>query len=129
MKLKTSMRGYGSTHQRTRKQLAPAVVAGGVRCGKGATCKFAEMVNGCLVGGLIEPGESWDLGHTADRRGYTGPEHRACNRATSKPLRRHSRRWRSQMVTPADAATLALSDFESATTGIVSGPAEASVTV
>jgi hypothetical protein len=61
-----------------RRRLEPLVAAGMVRC---ARC-----------GELIVPGEPWDLGHDdGDRRFYTGPEHRACNRATSGRNERYSR--------------------------------------
>jgi hypothetical protein len=61
--------------------LGPLVEAGLARC---ARC-----------GELIKPGEPWDLGHNDHDRGvYSGPEHRACNRATSRHReRRLSRRW------------------------------------
>jgi hypothetical protein len=84
-----SARGYGTGHRALRRLWAPQVAAGVVRCGRGADCLFA--VDG--VAGLIGPGEPWDLGHTPDRMGYTGPEHRRCNRATASRLRRRSREW------------------------------------
>src|SRR4029077_7308564 len=66
----TAAKGYGSGHQRTRRDYARLVATGKVDC---ARC-----------GGPIDPGEPWDLGHVdGDRRRYQGPEHRACNRATS----------------------------------------------
>ena len=64
---KTTQRGYGWTHQQTRKAWARRVAAGAARC---ARC-----------GHLILPREPWDLGHADyDQSVYTGPEHRACNR-------------------------------------------------
>jgi len=62
----TSRRGYGTKHQRIRASWSPKVAAGLVNC---ARC-----------GQPIEPGRPWDLGHTDDRAGWTGPEHRVCNR-------------------------------------------------
>jgi hypothetical protein len=78
-KRSTNARGYGHVHQTLRKRWAPKVAVGSVTC---ARC-----------GELIDPGEPWDLGHDDhDRNRWTGPEHRRCNRATSKP-RRVSRKW------------------------------------
>src|SRR4029077_16714608 len=66
----TSARGYGPAHQRMRVEYGRLVLAGRVRC---ARC-----------GDWIVPGQEWDLGHTDDRRGYTGPEHETCNRGAAK---------------------------------------------
>lgn len=75
---RTSARGYGHRHQQLRDSLKPAVEAGQMNC---ARCQQR-----------IAPGEPWDLGHDdLDRTRYTGPEHRACNRATNKL--RTSRDW------------------------------------
>ena len=61
---------YSTEHQKTRARTRKVVLAGGARC---ARC-----------GGLIQPGEPWDLGHVdGDPSRYAGPEHRRCNRATS----------------------------------------------
>ena len=51
-----------------------------------------SLVECARCGGLIAAGEPWDLDHKDDRRGYLGPSHSACNRATQKP-RRRSRVW------------------------------------
>lgn len=73
--MSTTSRGYGSTHQAVRRAWAPQVAAGTVDC---ARC-----------GERIPPGAYWDLGHDDhDRTIYTGPEHRACNRATQTAARR-----------------------------------------
>jgi hypothetical protein len=73
-------RGYGTAHKRLRKQWAQAVAVGNVLCTRCNT--------------LILPGSPWDLGHDdGNRNVYTGPEHRACNRATADRTRRRSRIW------------------------------------
>jgi hypothetical protein len=67
-----------------------------VRCARGAACQYAEEVEGLRVGGLIHPGEAWDLGH-ADGESVGGPEHAVCNRRAGALKRnrrtRHSRVW------------------------------------
>lgn len=81
-------RGYDDAHRRARANAEHAVARGGVRCARGADCFWAELVAGRWVGGFIEPGSPWDLGHVdGDKSRYAGVEHRRCNRATS------GRRW------------------------------------
>ena len=60
-------RGYDANHDRIRAQWAPLVATGDIRCPR---CKQP-----------IAPDEPWDLGHSDDRRNYTGPEHATCNRS------------------------------------------------
>jgi hypothetical protein len=80
-RLSAAQRGYGYRHQQLRKMWARKVRTGEVAC---ARC-----------GKPIAPGEPWDLGHDdRDRSKYTGPEHRACNRATAgRRVSRNSREW------------------------------------
>jgi hypothetical protein len=66
-KASTTARGYGSTHQGTRKRWVPVVRTGTVPC---AHC-----------GWLIGANEPWDLAQAPDRSGWLGPAHRYCNRA------------------------------------------------
>lgn len=82
----TSQRGYGTDHQKIRRNLEPLVASGNATCWR--------------CGEPITPEQQWDLGHDdVDRKHYRGPEHaRAAdcpaggNRATkgrhsSKPSR------------------------------------------
>jgi hypothetical protein len=80
-------------HRGTRKRLAPLAGVGLFRCARGPACKHAEFVDGELVGGLIRPGQLWDLGH-ADGESVGGVEHRECNRAAPSRLRaQRNRKW------------------------------------
>jgi hypothetical protein len=75
----TSRRGYGWTHQKLRNRWARGVARGEVDC---ARC-----------GEPISPEEPWDLGHVdGGRTRYSGPEHRACNRATASHKAKRRRR-------------------------------------
>jgi hypothetical protein len=62
---------YGYNHRKLRKQVAPMVAAGKANCWR--------------CGERIDPGTDWDLGHkdNGNAMEYMGPEHPACNRATT----------------------------------------------
>jgi hypothetical protein len=77
-------KGYGAPHRKLRRQFAPSVATGTVRC---ARCRKP-----------IRPGQPWDLGHDDhDRTKYIGPECVPCSRASASPDRRQPpepvRRW------------------------------------
>lgn len=65
-------RGYDSEHDRMRALWAPRVATGSVQCHATVCLEPSRR---------IIPGTPWDLGHTPDRRSWTGPEHARCNRA------------------------------------------------
>lgn len=65
-------RGYDAAHERERARWEPKVQLGGVHC---------HAVRCLMPARLILLGQAWDLGHTADRTAWTGPEHSVCNRS------------------------------------------------
>lgn len=65
-------RGYDAEHDRLRARWKPKVEACTVHC-HAQTCVMPAR--------LILPGQAWDLGHSADRTTWTGPEHAVCNRS------------------------------------------------
>lgn len=77
---KTTLDGYGWSHQQERERWRPDVEAGLVDCWR------------CTK--RIEPFEPWDLGHDDnDRSRYRGPEHRACNRGAAARKGARTRGW------------------------------------
>jgi hypothetical protein len=66
-------RGYDAEHDTLRRKWKPKVERCTVHC-HAETCLMTS-------GRLILPQHAWDLGHTADRTAWTGPEHAACNRS------------------------------------------------
>jgi hypothetical protein len=72
-------RRYDARHKRLRIIWAEIVARGFTAC---ARC-----------GETIKRGEDWDLDHTDDGKGYLGPSHSRCNRATAGRRRRTSRAW------------------------------------
>lgn len=68
---RTAARGYGGKHQRERERWRRRVEAGLIDCHANVCVESSRW---------IAPGTPWDLGHTDDRKGYTGPEHSTCNR-------------------------------------------------
>jgi len=86
----TAARDYGRQHQLLRAGWTPQVESGLVDC-HAIICLHPTR--------RIQPGALWDLGHNAERTGWTGPEHRRCNRAdgarrgNARRARRTSRVW------------------------------------
>jgi len=71
----TTQRGYGSSHRKLREALLARWRPGDpcARCGQPMLYRWIIQPDGRRVSAI-------DLGHTTDRTGYTGLEHRACNR-------------------------------------------------
>jgi hypothetical protein len=63
-RVNTTQRGYGSTHQHTRRSALAALVPG-TRC---PHCRLP-----------MDASQSLDLDHTPDRAGYRGLAHSRCN--------------------------------------------------
>jgi hypothetical protein len=61
---------YDWAHRQLREHWRSVVEAGEAVC-HAPICKDKSR--------RIEPGSPWCLGHTADRTGWTGPEHRHCS--------------------------------------------------
>lgn len=81
----TTSRGYGSDHQRLRKEWDKEVQAGRAHCWRPDCRKW------------LPPGQPWHLGHLDDRSGYGGPECPPCNlkHAARKGNRMRGRRYTS----------------------------------
>jgi hypothetical protein len=71
----TTQRGYGWPHRKLREALLARWRPGDpcARCGQPMLYRWIIGPDGKQVSAI-------DLGHTEDRTGYTGLEHRACNR-------------------------------------------------
>lgn len=80
-------------HRGARRRWEPIVATGTVRCRRGSGCRFAEWVDGELVGGVIEPGTPWHLGHPdGEGQPVVSPEHRICNVGSTSRLAAKARR-------------------------------------
>lgn len=88
----STARGYGYRHQSERRKWKPIVDTGQAQC-HAALCLMPTR--------WIDPDQGWDLGHSADRTMWTGPEHIRCNRAEGarrgnkarRPTVSPTRRW------------------------------------
>lgn len=91
----TVEQGYGAAHAAERKRWQERLDQGDtVRC----ACQRADcphhLTPGCLT--VISSSSTWDLGHTDDRTGWTGPECVPCNRSAGA---RNSRASQSDPMT------------------------------
>ena len=77
-------RGYGAAHRAERAKWAKVIATGD------ATCVRCEHP--------IAPTDPWDLGHSDDRKSWSGPEHASCNRSAGGRNGNRIARERAQMV-------------------------------
>ncbi len=90
---RTAARGYGGAHARLRRQWELVVDAGAAFCHQPVCLEERDGRTRRII-----PGTPWDLGHTPDRTGWTGPEHRRCSRADGNRSQRRRQR-RAAMTT------------------------------
>ena len=65
---------HGSAHRQAREEWAKALAEAGSMPCSSPWCRTPDQP--------ITPSDPWDLGHAHGRRGYAGPQHPGCNRAT-----------------------------------------------
>jgi hypothetical protein len=108
---KTSERGYGSSHQALRSRLLAAWKPGQpcARCGQPIYYIWTWDLNGKRVSAV-------DLGHTDDRRGYAGLEHRRCNRRDGQAKTTAVNRARGG-PTPRQLAAIRYRQWQASTAG------------
>ena len=91
-------RGYDAEHDRLRAAWKPIVDAGDADCHE-PICLEPER--------WIKPGTDWDLSHSKDRSGWTGPSHATCNRSAGgkqgnprspDSKRPKTKRWRPSQI-------------------------------
>lgn len=74
----TTSRGYGANHQREKARWTALLQHDGpVRCAC-VRLDCSRHQGQCAT--VISHDDRWDLGHTDDRTGWTGPECIPCNR-------------------------------------------------
>lgn len=107
---KTSQRGYGPQHQALRSRLLNAWRPGQpcARCGQPMNYRWTLDSRGRQVSAI-------DLGHNDQRTGWTGLEHRACNRRDGQRKTTAILRARGGMLTPAQAMAIRLRQWQAAT--------------
>jgi hypothetical protein len=108
---KTSERGYGSSHQALRSRLLAAWKPGQpcARCGQPMWHRWKLDASGRRVTAL-------HLGHTDDRRGYTGLEHDTCNLRDGQAKTAAVNRARGTL-TPRQIAAIRYRQWQASTAG------------
>lgn len=106
---KTSERGYGAAHVALRARLLAAWKPGQpcARCGQPMWHRWTMDAAGKRVSAI-------DLGHADDRRGYTGLEHRACNRRDGQAKTTAILRARGGRLTMAQLSAIRMKQWQAA---------------
>jgi hypothetical protein len=96
-KRSTTARGYGSTHQATRKRWEPVVESGYASC--------------CRCGFTIAPGTAFHLDHRDDKLGYLGVSHARCNLRAAGKRGNELMRARKALNAPPSSGRVASRDW------------------
>ena len=105
----TTARGYGAAHQALRNRLLAAWKPGQpcARCGQPMWHRWTTDADGKRVSAI-------DLGHNDQRTGYTGLEHRGCNRRDGQAKTTAINRARGRALTPAQLAAIRWKQWQAA---------------
>lgn len=106
----STARGYGSQHQKLRRQLLARWRPGDpcARCGQPMLYRWLVYPDGRRVSAI-------DLGHTDDRRGWTGLEHMRCNRRAGQAVTTAILRARGTTLTSQQLAAIRMKNWAAST--------------